>query len=374
MSTKFEIVKKDIITSDEQLASIFENPGFGVYFTDHMAHIRYTADPTLDDHLLTTSANGSWSDFEVIPFANISISPAASVFHYGQEIFEGLKAYKYADGSIWLFRPERNAVRFNQSATRLGLPDLPVEDFIEAIKQVVTQDKRWVPSKKGQSLYIRPFMIASEPFLGVRSAHQVDFYCILSPAGDYFGTPKPVKIWVETEFHRAGPGGTGAAKCGGNYAASLLPAAKAYEKGYSQVLFLDAADKESVEELGGMSFFAVYKDGSVVTPQLNGQILESVTRASVIEVLNDRNIKVVERKISLTELVDGIKSGDIVEAFACGTAAVITSISELSNDDFTATLSDGDVEGELTVSLREEIVGIQTGKVADKYGWCTQIV
>ncbi|MDR1861611.1 MAG: branched-chain amino acid aminotransferase [Candidatus Ancillula sp.] len=371
--SKFNIVEKDNPTSDAEISKILDNPGFGDYLTDHMAHISYRANDDLDKHLMTTSKNGTWFNHEVVPFGNISISPAASVFHYGQEIFEGVKAYRRSDDSIWMFRPELNAERFQKSALRLGLPDLSIDDFVESIKEVVRIDRRWVSSREHQALYIRPFMIATEAFIGVGCSKEVDYYCILSPVGNYFGKPKPVNIWVEEEFFRAGPGGTGFAKCGGNYAASLLPAAIAYEKGFSQVLYLDAADRASVEELGGMSFFAVKKDGSVLTPRLNGQILDSVTRRSVIEVLKDRGTKIEETKILLNDLINGIKSGEIVECFACGTAAVIASIGRLAGKGFDVQIGVEQVEGELTVSLRDEIVGIQTGKVEDRFGWCTKI-
>lgn len=243
-TSKFEITTNQNPISESEKAKIFANPGFGVYFTDHLAHIHYTADEGIDEHLGVNLTNGKWSNFEVIPYGPLAIEPAAAVFHYGQEIFEGLKAYKRPDGSVWTFRPGKNSERFNKSAIRVGLPPLPEEDFLASIAAVVQQDVDWIPTGEGESLYIRPVMFANEPFFGVRAAHIVEYYCILSPVGNYFGTPKPVTIWVEQEFFRAGPGGTGFAKCGGNYAASMLPATIAYEKGCSQVLYLDARDQE----------------------------------------------------------------------------------------------------------------------------------
>ncbi|MDR0950423.1 MAG: branched-chain amino acid aminotransferase [Candidatus Ancillula sp.] len=375
--SKFKFVEKTNKTTDEELAKIFENPGFGDYMSDHMAHIHYEFDESkaTDPHNIeTTSKTGEWSNYEIIPYGPISLEPAAAVFHYGQEIFEGLKAYKHDDGSIYTFRPELNAKRFQKSAHRLGLPDLSVEDFIDSIKEAVTIDKRWVQSGRGKALYIRPFMIASEPFLGVRPSKSIDYYCILSPVGDYFGTAKAVTIWIEKEYFRAGPGGTGAAKCGGNYAASLLPQTLAAEHGCSQVLYLNARDQKNIEELGGMSFVCVYKDGRVVTPNLNGNILDSVTRRTVLEVCREWGYDVQERELSLEELIEGIKSGEISEAFACGTAAVVAPIGEFKSDDFEVTLDYGDKEeGELTTKLRDEIVGIQKGHRPDTRGWLYKI-
>jgi branched-chain amino acid aminotransferase len=372
--SNFEVHLNPAAASADTRAQIFKNPGFGVYFTDHMAHAQFRADDGIDEHSGVSTANGDWYDHEIIPYGNLSLNPAAAVLHYGQEIFEGIKAFKRADGSIWTFRIDKNAARFNESGKRLGLPDLPVSDFIESVKTLVNVDKEWAPSGEGEALYIRPFMIATEPFLGVRAAHLVDYYCILSPVGNYFGTPKPVSIWVEEEYFRAGPGGTGFAKCGGNYAASLLPAEKAYESGFSQVLYLDARDQESVEELGGMSFFAVYADGHVATPRLNGQILASVTRDTVLTLLREQGVDAREEKLSIHKLVDDIKSGRVVEAFACGTAAVVAPIGRLAGSEFDVTIGGGTEEGKLTQELRDKIVAIQRGDAPDEHGWCTRLV
>lgn len=371
--SNFRIQENLAPASAERVAEVLGNPGFGNHFTDYMAHIRYEANPEIDSYLGVSSANGVWSEHEIIPFQNLSISPAASVFHYGQEIFEGIKAFKREDGSVWTFRYNENAKRFNQSAQRLGLPDLPEADFMDSIRELVAKDSRWAASGQGQALYIRPFMIASEPFLGVRSAHLVDYYCILSPSANYFNTSRPVDIWVEREYFRAGPGGTGAAKCGGNYAASLYPGQLAYAKGFSQVLYLDARDQDSVEELGGMSFFVAYKDGRVRTPALNGQILPSITRDSIITILKDEGIDVQETKISITELAADLKAGRVAEVFACGTAAAVSAIGRLVSTDFDVDFAGG-VEGELVQFLRSTIVGIQMGSIEDTRGWTFRLL
>ncbi len=265
--------------SAEERAAILANPGFGNYFTDHTAVVDYSVDE---------NGKGGWHDARIEAYGPISLDPSAAVLHYGQEIFEGLKAYRHADGSIWTFRPEANAARLNKSARRLALPELPEEYFLGAIRELVQADKEWVPAGDGEALYLRPFMIATEAFLGVRAAREVSFRVIASPAGNYFGGElKPVSIWISREYARAGRGGTGAAKCGGNYAASLIAQQEAEAHGCKQVLFLDQFNDNAVEELGGMNVFFVMKDGSLVTPALTGTILEGVTRMSVIQVAKD---------------------------------------------------------------------------------------
>ncbi|MCW1250461.1 branched-chain amino acid aminotransferase [Acaricomes phytoseiuli] len=335
---------------------ILADPGFGAYFTDHTAVIDY-------------SAGSGWHTARVEPYGPIALDPSASVLHYGQEIFEGLKAYRHADGSVWTFRPERNAARLNRSAQRLALPELPEPAFLEAIKQLVDVDQEWVPSGDGESLYLRPFMIATEAFLGVRAAREVSFRVIASPAGNYFGGEiKPVSIWISRNYARAGRGGTGAAKCGGNYAASLLPQLEAEAHGCKQVLFLDQDNGNAVEELGGMNVFFVFRDGSLVTPALSGSILEGVTRDSVLQLGRDRGMNVQERTITLDEWRDGVASGDITEVFACGTAAAITPIGMLMDE--TEKIGSADAPaGEVTMAIREELLGIQSGTVADRHGW-----
>lgn len=380
-SSKFQHNLKENLLDQAQVDQILEKPGFGNFFTDHMAHIKFignqntshkSAELTHDEDRQIVG----WQNHEIIPYGDIKLDPSAAVLHYGQEIFEGVKAYRHRDGSIWTFRPYQNAKRFNESAKRLALPELTEDDFVESIKELVKVDRRWVPQNtgNGESLYIRPFMFASEPFLGVRPSRIVDYYCILSPVSSYFGTPKPVDIWVETSYFRAGPGGTGAAKCGGNYAASLLPAQKASEKGCSQVLYLDARNSSSIEELGGMSFFAVTQDKMILTPKLNGNILDSITRKSILEVAKDRGYQVKELNLKIDEVVEAIKDSEIVEAFACGTAAVISPIGRLRNDNFDVSIDyHDDIEGKITTELRDVIVGIQTGIVDDKYDWMVKI-
>ncbi|GAA1341025.1 branched-chain amino acid aminotransferase [Arthrobacter roseus] len=350
--------------SDAERTEILANPGFGDYFSDHTAVVDYS----VDEH-----GQGSWSNARVEPYGPIALDPAAAVLHYGQEIFEGLKAYRHADGSIWTFRADKNAVRLNRSARRLALPELPEDVFVEAIRQLVGADKAWVPSGDGEALYLRPFMIATEAFLGVRPAREVSFRVIASPAGNYFGGDlKPVSIWLSRDYARAGRGGTGAAKCGGNYAASLAAQLEAEAHGCKQVLFLDQFNDNAVEELGGMNVFFVFKDGSLATPALSGTILEGVTRDSVLELARQRGLKVEERKITLDEWRDGVASGDITEVFACGTAAVITPIGELKDGDSVIGAPEAKA-GDVTMSIREELLGIQTGAVKDTNGWLTRL-
>jgi branched-chain amino acid aminotransferase len=357
---KFKVTQ-NLSPQDVQLREkILANPGFGLHFTDHMVAIDW-------------SVEAGWHDARVQPYGPLTIDPASSVLHYAQEIFEGLKVYRQADGSIWAFRPESNAARMRRSAARLALPELSTPDFLESIRELVTMDHAWVPSAPETSLYIRPFTIANERFLGVRSAHRAAYYVIASPAGAYF--PKgvaPVSIWVSEHYTRAARGGTGAAKCGGNYSASLRPQQEAYERGCSQVLFLDAQEGKYLEELGGMNLFLVRKDGTLMTPALTGSILEGVTRDSVITLAQNRGHAVEERQISLLEWRDGFASGDIVEAFACGTAAVITPICAIKGEGFTVGDENGPA-GELTMALRRELTDIQYGRAEDKYGWRMQL-
>ncbi|MCC3266988.1 branched-chain amino acid aminotransferase [Arthrobacter gengyunqii] len=348
----------------EERAAILANPGFGDYFTDHTAVIDYKVDET---------GTGVWQNARIEPYGPIAMDPAAAVLHYGQEIFEGLKAYRHADGSVWTFRPEANAARMNLSARRLALPELPEELFLESLRRLVSVDADWIPEGDGAALYLRPFMIATEAFLGVRPAREVSYRVIASPAGNYFGGElKPVSIWLSTRYARAGIGGTGEAKCGGNYAASLIAQMEGEAHGCKQVLFLDAANDNAVEELGGMNVFFVFKDGSLVTPALSGTILHGVTRSSVIQLGRDRGLDVQERKITLDEWRDGVASGDITEVFACGTAAVITPVGELKTE--TETIGSADaVAGPVTMSIREQLLGVQTGTVEDTHGWLTRL-
>jgi branched-chain amino acid aminotransferase len=341
--------------SPAERGAILANPGFGDHFTDHMVDICW-------------SEKGGWHRPRIQPYGPIEIDPAASVLHYGQEIFEGLKAYRHADGSIWTFRPDANARRFQASAARMALPELPAEYFLESLKALISVDAEWVPSAAEMSLYLRPFMYAKEAFLGVRPAKKVAFYVIASPAGAYFtGGVAPVSIWLSEKYSRAGKGGTGAAKAGGNYAASLVAQNEAYEHGCQQVLFLDSVEGKYLEELGGMNIVLVYKDGSIVTP-LSDSILPGITRDSVLQLAEERGHTVTRRPVTIDEWREGSASGDIVEAFACGTAAVITPIGMVKAEKFTIGSPDS-VAGELTMSLREELTDIQYGRRPDVHGW-----
>ena len=339
--------------------AVLADPGFGKHFTDHMVDICW-------------SEKGGWHRPRVQPYGPIALDPAASVLHYGQEIFEGLKAYRHADGSIWSFRPDANARRLQRSAKRLALPELPEQYFIESLKQLIAVDGDWVPSAPETSLYLRPFMFAKEAFLGVRPAHKVAYYVIASPAGAYFhGGVTPVSIWLSTEYARAGKGGTGAAKTGGNYASSLIAQAEAAEHGCAQVLFLDAVEGRYLEELGGMNVVLVYKDGTLVTPE-SDSILEGITRDSILQLAEDRGHTVERRRVSIDEWREGVESGEIIEAFACGTAAVVTPIAMLKAKDFEIGSADA-LAGELTMSLRAELTDIQYGRRADPHGWMLRL-
>jgi branched-chain amino acid aminotransferase len=346
--------------SDAERADLIAAPAFGVVFTDHMARLTWTSE-------------GGWGDRRVEPYGPIALDPAAAVLHYGQEIFEGLKAYRHADGSVWTFRPEANAARFAASARRLALPELSTEDFLGSIEALVAVDGAWVPGADETSLYLRPFMFASEAFLGVRPSRVVDYLLIASPVGPYFaGGVRPVSIWVDEAYHRAGPGGTGAAKCGGNYAASLLPQQEAYGRGCEQVCFLDAATGTNLEELGGMNVMVVHRDGTVVTPALSGTILEGVTRSSILTLLREGGHTVVERDVPLTELLDGLRTGEVTEVFACGTAAVVTPIGRLAGEGFDLAVNGGQT-GTVTTAIRHQLTSIQYGRAEDPHGWMRRL-
>jgi branched-chain amino acid aminotransferase len=345
--------------SDDQRAEILANPGFGQYFSDHMA-------------IAAWNAEKGWHDARITAFGPLELSPATAVFHYAQEIFEGMKAYRHPDDSIWMFRPEANAARFVRSAHRLALPELPPALFLDALTKLVELDKSWVPSGGETSLYLRPFMFGSDPFLGVRPSARATFCVIASPAGSYFsGGVRPVRIWLSEEYTRAAPGGTGAAKCGGNYAASLVAQAEAVRNGCDQVAFLDAVERNWVEELGGMNLYFVLDDGNVVTPE-TGTILEGVTRDSVLKLVTDLGYHMTERKVSIDEWRDGAASGKIREVFACGTAAVITPVALLKWHDGEVQIGDG-TAGPVTSSLRKALVDVQYGRTPDTHGWMTRV-
>jgi branched-chain amino acid aminotransferase len=313
----------------------------------------------------TWSFADGWQDSAIVPYGPFSLDPATAVLHYAQEIFEGLKAYRHADGSVWTFRPYENAARMQRSAARLALPELPSEYFIDSLRQLIAVDGAWVPTAPETSLYLRPFMFAKEAFLGVRPAKKVAYYLIASPAGAYFhGGVQPVSIWLSTKYARAGKGGTGAAKTGGNYASSLLPQAEAAEHGCQQVLFLD--EGTYLEELGGMNVVLVTKDKKLITPD-SDSILEGITLDSVLQLGRDRGYTIEQRRVTIDEWRDGVASGDIVEAFACGTAAVITPIAEIKSDSFGIWMPE--VEDRVSMSLRQELTDIQYGRVPDRHGW-----
>ncbi|MGG7518545.1 branched-chain amino acid aminotransferase [Allorhizobium undicola] len=337
----------------------FENLGFGTLFSDHMAVIRWNADR-------------GWHDGEITARAPFAIDPAASVLHYAQEIFEGMKAYRTADGRAVLFRPEENARRFNESARRMAMPEIAEETFLEAIEKLVQIDAKWIPEGEG-SLYLRPFMFASEAFLGVRPAKDYIFCVIASPVGPYFkGGAKPITIWSTEKFTRAAPGGTGAAKCGGNYAASLIAQAEAQAQGCDQVVFLDAAEHKWVEELGGMNVFFVMDDGSLVTPPLGGTILPGITRKSLITLARDKGLTVHERPYSFEDWKADAASGKLKEAFACGTAAVVAGIGTVKFPGGAFTINGGET-GPVTQTLREALVSIQRGQSNDAHAWVKPI-
>ncbi|MCT1368313.1 branched-chain amino acid aminotransferase [uncultured Kocuria sp.] len=350
--------------SSARLNEILAAPGFGEYTTDYVAKVDWSGDG---------AGSGEWKNARIEPYGPLVLDPAVSVFHYGQEVFEGLKAYRHMDGSVWLFRPEANAQRLRRSARRLALPELPDELFLEAVTSLVRQDSRWIPDGEGTSLYLRPFIIATEKFLGVRPSREALFEVVASPAANYFGTPEPVDIWWSRKYARAGVGGTGAAKCGGNYAASLVPQMEGEAHGCKQVMFTDENRDHAVEELGGMNVFFVLRDGTLVTPALTGTILEGITRMSIIELAQERGHTVEERTITVDEWRRGVESGEISEVFACGTAAVIAPMGRLVYEDGEIPAA-AQTNGEVTTWLRSQLTGIQTGRVEDRFGWMQQVI
>ena len=352
----WQVTRNEAPASAEAREAVLADPGFGVHFTDHMVDICW-------------SEKGGWHRPRVSPYGPIQLDPAAAVLHYAQEVFEGLKAYRHADGSIHTFRADQNAARMQRSAQRLALPELPTEYFLESLKRLIAVDGAWVPDAAETSLYLRPFMFAKEAFLGVRAAKKVAYYLIASPAGAYFAHGvKPVSIALAQSYARAGKGGTGAAKTGGNYASSLLPQAEAYAKGCEQVLYLDG---EFLEELGGMNVVLVRRDGSLVTPE-SDSILEGITLKSILKLAQDRGLLVEQRPVAIDEWRYGAESGEIVGAFACGTAAVLVPIGRLVADDFEI-VHDRPESTELALSLRAELTDIQYGRAEDRHGWLTRL-
>lgn len=352
----FKIEKNTAPVDVDKRTEMLKNPGFGQIFTDHMALVKW-------------SEGAGWHDAVITARKPFQIDPASAVLHYAQEIFEGLKAYRAKDGRVLLFRPEANAERLQASAKRLAMPELPSEVFLAAIHELVRIDQDWIPDSPDASLYLRPFMFANESFLGVRPAREYIFCVIASPVGSYFkGGAKPVSVWLDTEYSRAGPGGTGAAKCGGNYASSLLAQTNAYNNGCDQVLFLDVVEGKWIEELGGMNVCFIMDDDRLITPKLDGTILPGITRKSILKLAAQKGLAVEERPYSFDELKADAKSGRLKEVFACGTAAVITPIALFKYEGGETVIGNGN-GGEMTESIRIELVNIQKGNVEDQNGW-----
>jgi branched-chain amino acid aminotransferase len=344
-----------------QRASLLENPGFGTLFTDHMAVIEYTE-------------GIGWHDARIQPHQTIALHPAAAVLHYAQEIFEGLKAYRLPSGEIVMFRPTANAQRFQASADRLAMPPLPPELFVQSLEQLIRMDREWVPNDPNKSLYLRPFMFANEAFLGVRPAKTYMYAVIACPVGGYFkGGAEAVSVWVSERYSRAAAGGTGAAKCGGNYAASLLAQSEASAHGCDQVAFLDAAEHRWLEEMGGMNMFFVFDDGSILTPPLGGTILPGITRDSLITLARAAGITVHEERYSFEQWREDAASGRLREAFACGTAAVLTPIGKIKFAGGQTLIGDGEHAGVTTKMLKDVLVKIQRGQAEDPYGWVHRV-
>lgn len=340
--------------------AIMANPGFGRHFTDHMVRAKWTTED-------------GWHGEELVPYGPLMLDPATNVMHYGQAIFEGLKAYRHADGSIKAFRPIKNSERFARSARRLAMAELPDELFLGSIEALVRQDQAWVPHDQEKSLYLRPFMISTEVGLGIRPSNAYEYLLIASPAGAYFPQGvKPVSVWLSDEYVRAAPGGTGEAKCAGNYAASLVAQAEAAQHGCDQVVWIDAVERRWIEEMGGMNLYFVYGEGDsarIVTPQLTGALLPGITRESLLTVAEDLGIRGDEGRISVEDWRDGCASGAISEVFACGTAAVITPVGQVKSRESGAWEVAGGRTGALTMKLRQALLDIQTGAAPDRHNW-----
>lgn len=353
MEIKF--VKADTLKAKPDSSTL----GFGQVFTDYMFLMDYSRDL-------------GWHDARIVPFAPISLHPASTVLHYGSEIFEGLKAYRTADGSVQLFRPIENIRRMNNSADRMCLPAIPEDLAMQALTEFVKVEQDWTPSAEGTSLYLRPFMYGNDETLGVHAVHNATYAIIASPVGSYYKEGiNPVKIMIESEDVRAVRGGTGEAKCGGNYAASNRAGERAEQKGYSQVLWLDGVHRKYIEEVGAMN--VMFKiAGEVVTPALSGSILPGITRKSCIEVLRSKGYKVSERLISIDELAEAMENGTLEEAWGCGTAAVVSPIGELCYQDKKYTVNSGKI-GETTQMLYDTLTGIQWGKIEDPFGWVQKL-
>ena len=349
----------------EKTAAPKQKPGaddplkFGTIFTDHMFVCDYIE-------------GQGWVDPRIVPYQPLALDPSCMVFHYGQEMFEGLKAYKSEDGRTLLFRPDKNWERAKNSNVRLCMPEIPKELFLQALNDLVKLDADWIPTKPGTSLYIRPFMFATDPFLGVRPSNTYKFLIILSPVGAYYESGlDPVKIWIEDEYVRAVRGGIGEAKTGGNYVASLAAQVKAHDEGYAQVLWLDGVERKYIEEVGAMNIFFKI-NGTVVTPQLNGSILPGITRRSAIELCREWGIPVEERKISVDEIVEAARTGAMEECFGTGTAAVVSPVGELRYENEKMSITGGKI-GPVTQRIYDTITGIQLGKIEGPEGWSVEV-
>lgn len=345
-------------TTTPKVKPDFTKLGFGKYFTDHILIIDYV--------------DGAWKEPEIVPYESFKLDPATAVLHYAQGIFEGCKAYKNKEGKITLFRPEENIKRMNKSAQRLCMPTLDEETVLDAIKELVLLESDWIPTEEGTALYLRPTMIATDPVLGVHASHTYKFYVILSPVGAYYANGlQPTKIKIEETFVRSTIGGTGEAKCMGNYAASLLAGENAIKIGYDQVMWLDGVERKYIEEVGSMNIFFVI-DGVVVTPMLTGSILPGITRKSCIELLKADGYKVEERRISADEVAKCFENGTLQEAFGTGTAAVISPVGTIGYKGKDMLINNGNM-GEITSYLYDKVTGIQLGKVEDKFGWVVKV-
>jgi branched-chain amino acid aminotransferase len=361
-SPNLQVTPSTTALSDSARADAMRVLAFGRTFTDHMVTIPYR--------------DGAWQQGELKAYGPLSLDPSASSLHYGQAIFEGFKAFAQPDGGVSTFRPDQNADRFNRSAARLAMPALPPALFMEAADALITLDRKWVPQNVGESLYLRPLMIATDPFLGVRPSLEYLFVLFASPAGAYFPQGvKPVTVWISEDYVRAAPGGTGEAKCAGNYASSLVAQAQAQEKGCDQVVWIDAVHRKYIEEMGGMNLFFVYQENgktTIVTPELSGTLLAGITRLSLLQIAKDLGFESEERKISIEDWRNDVASGRMTEAFACGTAAVITPVGRVKANGFEMTIN-GFENGAVTMAMRDGLLGIQHGTTPDTHGWMHKV-
>jgi branched-chain amino acid aminotransferase len=362
MTTHLTVTPSTTALLDDARADAMRVLAFGRTFTDHMVTIPYR--------------DGAWQQGELKAYGPLSLDPSASSLHYGQAIFEGFKAFAQPDGGVSTFRPDQNADRFNRSAARLAMPSLPPELFMEAADALISLDRKWVPTNVGESLYLRPLMIATDPFLGVRPALEYLFVLFASPAGAYFPQGvKPVTVWISEDYVRAAPGGTGEAKCAGNYASSLVAQAQAQEQGCDQVVWIDAVHRKYIEEMGGMNLFFVYQENGrtiIVTPKLSGTLLAGITRLSLLQIAKDLGFESEERTISIEQWRDDVASGRMTEAFACGTAAVITPVGRVKANGFDMTINNFE-NGPITMAMRDGLLGIQHGTTPDTHGWMHKV-